>query len=311
MNKESRKSIITVILLLLSPLLSWSLTPITMIPAAIIGSFVTRGCKGSMCGFAEGIFITVFLNIIAAYIISLSIYLLTHKKEKPRKKIIVASLLLLYYAALVSGFILFARHEQGKLERKNLEVIESLQTLEAKDIVFVERTVRINKTDWKIYTKDNLAYQIKYPKNFRIQDHQAPTNYVFRAPDDSYPSAKWNRNNQFFTLGGFNKKFQQFPDDNEAINQAIKNINNANIKTPSFPTKINEPAEKSISTRGWKFYFIEKGSRKTTKEGLEFDELSIVINVPGRGYLFWGGHTTFEGGLELIKQVVEEVEEIR
>jgi hypothetical protein len=99
-NKNLKNTaILTVILFLISPFLPWLLTPISMIPAAIISlPFIGDKCRnaGEMCGMGEYFVVIIVLNFIIATLILSIAYGLLNKKQNLTKKIISIILLILF-----------------------------------------------------------------------------------------------------------------------------------------------------------------------------------------------------------------------
>lgn len=185
------------------------------------------------------------------------------------------------------------KENKEKLEQNNQEIEETLANMQ-----IVERMTTIDKSGWVVYNFSPSKYIVKHPADFPLEKSDTDRKYVrFRKIDTS------SHIDHLIYLK-YDEDYRKFSNSDEAIDYTLSKIKPELFR---FLKKLNNKIEKSSSVRGWNLFFIEYGSIGAGSPKWP-SQISIIIELPSREYLFWEGSAKFEGGLEIIKQIIETIE---
>lgn len=185
------------------------------------------------------------------------------------------------------------KENKEKLEQNNQEIEKTLANMQ-----IVERTTITDKSDWISYRLSPSRYLIKHPADFPLEESDTDREYVRFRKTSTSPYI-----DQLIYLK-YNEDYKKFSNSEEAIDYILSKIKPELFR---FLKRLNNKVEKSESTQGWQLFFIEYGSIGAGSPK-SLSQISIIIELPNQEYLFWEGSAKFEGGLEIIKQIIETID---
>ena len=309
--------ILSILLILISPIISIALTPLTQIPAIILAAILTRSeCASirgeSLCGFGTLIFLTYFFNIILCILLISFIFFILHKNQSLIFKLVLVTFLAVYQISLTLIFFRISNTQQENISKQREEVFITTLNTQLSDLKIIEKTRNYDLVNTVKYFDSIYNYVLYYPDNFKIEEHQKPENLYFRPLTNkgitrNTIATTGVNGNEFFSIQNINFNYSQFSSEEEALSYVLNEIK-TNIKNEkNFPVRLSKTVETSTTIKGWKIFFLEDSHGQDNQKVQFFNELSIIIKTP-KGYLLWDGYSSFIEGNKFIKDTIITIE---
>ncbi len=294
------------IFLLFSPLLFYVTSQIMMLPSVLIAAlFFTDSCegKGDLCMLGPTIAVILFINILLAYLLALFIYKIVSKPTNVQ--LIKTSLLLAIYFVLVFGGAYaydFNKRTSRSTERANVHALESGLTVN--DLSITQRnSIRDPSLSDEYLTDRGIVF--RYPADFELADHQAPSNYYLRTYNSEYLADRTTtmNNNRFIgvTIIDFNTDYS-VSTDQEAM-QYLLDIAQRYFVPIEHPVVYKKTVDTAIMDDGKKIYYLERGA--FDKNDQRYSEMYVLVDTGNAQYYSFKTYTTFFEGNALTKKVLE------
>jgi hypothetical protein len=291
--------------LLLTPAFFPVVTPITIIPAAMITALIAPNdyCvgQGSMCALGLGLSVMIILNVLVAYSMGVVLYKVINKPTN-LQLIITSTILGLYFVLIFGGGYLYDSQKRiaqaDELRKVHLE--ESNLTPASFEIIEYAYPKKVST--WLQYdTKNGIVWH--YPPEFNLEDHQAPSSYYFRTSDSRYDADSLivANNGRFIGLD----KISYFDgravsSDHDAVDTLMLISNSQNV-SEMHPKVSKRTIYKGTNNDGAIIYFLEKG--EFNKIDQRYNSMYALINL-GDSYYTVQTYTTFYEGNKIARSII-------